>query len=86
MGKIASNWCSLYPIEFERNVIFINITTTPTYYPIYYSLSMTNHLVRQGFGIKKVDDSDRGDNLKKFLFHDSPKLRQAMSNFKRQGV
>lgn len=57
----------------------------PTYYPI-YSLSMANFLVRNGFDIVKVDDNERDNRLKKFLFYDNANLRNAMTTYKRQGV
>lgn len=65
--------------------MIIKESSTPTYYKI-YSLTMANYLVRQGFDIKKVDDSERDSKLKKFLFHDGVDFRNAMSRYKRQGV
>lgn len=45
------------------------------------SLSMTNYLVRNGFKIKKVDDSTKDIRFKVFLFADSFSLRKCMEQF-----
>lgn len=45
---------------------------------------MANFLVRNGFNIKKVDDSEINKNFKVFLFHDSPLFRETMNKFHRQ--
>lgn len=46
---------------------------------------MANYLVRQGFNIKKVDDSEKNNQFKVFLFSDSNELRSAMARFKQEG-
>lgn len=45
---------------------------------------MANFLVRNGFNIKKVDDSEKNNRFKVFLFSDSDELRAAMAQFKQE--
>lgn len=47
------------------------------------SLSMTNHLVRCGHDITGVADNDSNSHFKVFYFVDTPRLREDMSNFKK---
>ena len=42
---------------------------------------MTHYLVRKGFNIQNVSDSNENSKLKVFLFTDTPELRKAMSDF-----
>ena len=44
------------------------------------SLAMTNWLCNNGFKILKVEDSEKDDKLKVFLFEDSPALHDTMIN------
>ncbi|WP_227018232.1 DUF5659 domain-containing protein [Sinanaerobacter chloroacetimidivorans] len=60
------------------------ILNKPENYCVIHSLSMANHLVRNGFDIKKVDNSEKNNKLKVFLFYDSPELRQAMATFSQE--
>lgn len=46
---------------------------------------MANFLVRHGFNIKKVDDSEKNNQFKVFLFSDSNELRATMAQFNREG-
>lgn len=46
---------------------------------------MANHLVRSGHDIVKVDDSEKDERLKVFLFYDSKELRSAMAKFRSKG-
>lgn len=46
---------------------------------------MANYLVRQGFNIKKIDDSEKNANYKVFLFSDSDELRTTMAQFNQEG-
>ena len=50
-------------------------------YYVIRSLKMMMYLVRNGFDIIKVGDSEDNKNFKVFLFIDSKELRQCMSKF-----
>lgn len=50
-------------------------------YYVIKSLKLANFLVRQGFDILKVSDSEQNSNLKVFLFGDCPELRKSMTMF-----
>lgn len=45
------------------------------------SLSMANHLVRNGHDILKVEDSEKDSRFKVFLFEDSAALHNTMKQF-----
>ena len=45
------------------------------------SLSMANHLVRNGHDILKVEDSEKDPRFKVFLFEDSAALHNTMKQF-----
>lgn len=45
---------------------------------------MMHYLVRQGFDVQNVSNSNENPDLKVFLFTDSKELRQAMSEFGKQ--
>ena len=47
------------------------------------ALSMVNHLVRQGFDLIGASDNKIYPQYKVFYFIDTPELRKAMSNFKK---
>ncbi|WP_407928364.1 DUF5659 domain-containing protein [Caproiciproducens faecalis] len=53
-------------------------------YYIIRSLSMANYLVRHGYDIKKVSDSEKNNQFKVFLFSDSDELRSAMAQFNQE--
>lgn len=44
---------------------------------------MTNWLCNNGFKILKVEDSEKDDRLKVFLFEDTPALHHMMIKFHR---
>ena len=62
-------------IEKMRKEILEN-----NYYEV-KSLSMTNYLIRQGFDLKKVEDDKVKSKTKVFLFLDSQKLRDVISEY-----
>lgn len=53
-------------------------------YYVIRSLNMMHYLVRKGFDVQNVSNSNENPELKVFLFTDSEKLRQAMSEFGKQ--
>ena len=53
-------------------------------YYVIRSLNMMHYLVRKGFNVQNVSDSNENPELKVFLFTDSKELRQAMSEFGKQ--
>ncbi|MFR5636754.1 MAG: DUF5659 domain-containing protein [Mediterraneibacter faecis] len=55
---------------------------TPMY--IVRSLSMTNWLCNNGFKILKVEDSEKDDRLKVFLFEDTPALHGMMMKYRKR--
>lgn len=55
---------------------------TPMY--IVRSLAMTNWLCNNGFQILKVEDSERDDRLKVFLFEDTPALHGMMVKYRKR--
>jgi ATP-dependent Clp protease adapter protein ClpS len=50
-------------------------------YYVIRSLKMANFLVRAGFDILKVSDSEQDPNFKVFLFNDSKELRNYITMF-----
>ena len=48
------------------------------------SLAMTNWLCNNGFKILKVEDSEKNDKLKVFLFEDSPELHSTMMKYRKR--
>lgn len=48
------------------------------------SLAMTNWLCNNGFKILKVEDSEKDDKLKVFLFEDSPELHNTMMKYRKR--
>ena len=52
------------------------------------SLSMTNYLVRHGYDIMKVEDSNDNPRFKVFLFEKTPEFERSVGVFlsKRKGV
>lgn len=48
------------------------------------SLAMTNWLCNNGFKILKVEDSEKDDKLKVFLFEDSPALHNMMMKYRKR--
>lgn len=48
------------------------------------SLAMTNWLCNNGFRILKVEDSEKDDKLKVFLFEDSPALHDTMMKYRKR--
>ena len=48
------------------------------------SLAMTNWLCNNGFKILKVEDSEKDDKLKVFLFEDSPALHDTMMKYRKR--
>lgn len=48
------------------------------------SLAMTNWLCNNGFKILKVEDSEKDDKLKVFLFEDSPELHDTMMKYRKR--
>lgn len=47
------------------------------------SLAMTNWLCNNGFKILKVEDSEKDDKLKVFLFEDTPALHNTMMKYQK---
>ena len=45
---------------------------------------MANYLVRRGYDIKKVSDSEKNNQFKVFLFSDTNELRSAMTRFNQE--
>ncbi|MEY8416338.1 DUF5659 domain-containing protein [Tissierella praeacuta] len=50
-------------------------------YYVIRSLNMMHYLVRKGFDIQNVSDSNDNPKLKVFLFTDTPELRKAITEF-----
>lgn len=50
-------------------------------YYVVKSLKLANFLVRAGFDIIKVSDSENNSNFKVFLFNDSKELRNYITMF-----
>lgn len=50
-------------------------------YYVVKSLKLANFLVRQGFDILKVSDSEHNSEFKVFLFRDCAELRRSITMF-----
>jgi hypothetical protein len=50
-------------------------------YYVCRSLALANYLVRQGFDIKKIDDSRANSKFKICLFLNSPQLEKCVEGF-----
>lgn len=48
------------------------------------SLAMTNWLCNNGFQILKVEDSEKDNRLKVFLFEDTPALHHIMMQYRKR--
>lgn len=68
-------------IQFWRNEMY---TGRKTQMYIVRSLSMTNWLCNNGFQILKVEDSEKDDRLKVFLFEDTPALHHMMMQYRKR--
>lgn len=55
-------------------------------YYVIRSLKMTHYLVRQGFDIQNINDSNENPKLKVFLFTDSPELRRAITRYTKESA
>ena len=55
-------------------------------YYVIRSLNMMHYLIRKGFNVQNVSDSNENPELKVFLFTDTPELRKAMSEFTKSKV
>ena len=53
-------------------------------YYVIRSLNMMHYLVRKGFDVQNVSESNENSELKVFLLTGSKELRQAMSEFGKQ--
>ena len=63
----------------EEKLLATGRHKTPMY--IVRSLSMTNHLARNGHKILKVEDSEKDPKLKVFFFEDTVALHNTMAKF-----
>ena len=50
-------------------------------YYVVRSLRMMHYLIREGFDIQNISDSNENPKLKVFCFTDTPELRDAITKF-----